>query len=137
MESRNRTATELKQAAFAAIDGCAPRLIAFGRDILAHPELGYRETRTAGRVLQAFEDMGLAEITRPARTGVKGWLLRGGGPRIAVIGELDAVLSPGHPFADPATGAAHACGHNAQLAAMLGCGVGLRAVAGHLPAVYA
>ena len=132
MESRNRTATELKQAAFAAIDGCAPRLIAFGRDILAHPELGYRETRTAGRVLQAFEDMGLAEITRPARTGVKGWLLRGGGPRIAVIGELDAVLSPGHPFADPATGAAHACGHNAQLAAMLGCGVGLRAVAGAL-----
>lgn len=132
MESRNRTATELKQAAFAAIDGCAPRLIAFGRDILAHPELGYRETRTAGRVLQAFEDMGLAEITRPARTGVKGWLLRGGGPRIAVIGELDAVLSPGHPFADPATGAAHACGHNAQLAAMLGCRVGLRAVAGAL-----
>ena len=49
-----------------------------------------------------------------------------------MIGELDAVLSPGHPFADPATGAAHACGHNAQLAAMLGCGVGLRAVAGAL-----
>ena len=42
------------------------------------------------------------------------------------------MLSPGHPFADKATGAAHACGHNAQLASMLGCAVGLRAVADSL-----
>ena len=71
-------------------------------------------------MLEAFASLGLTDVTRPARTGVKGWLWRGAGPRVAVIGELDAVLSPGHPFADKATGAAHACGHNAQLASMLG-----------------
>lgn len=122
----------LKRAACAAIDAQAQRLTAFGRDILAHPELGYKETRTAGKVLEAFASLGLTDVTRPARTGVKGWLWRGAGPRVAVIGELDAVLSPGHPFADKATGAAHACGHNAQLASMLGCAVGLRAVADSL-----
>lgn len=122
----------LKRAAWAAIDDRAGQLIAFGRDILAHPELGYKEIRTAGRILEAFSALGVTEVTRPARTGVKGWLFRGEGPRVAVIGELDAVLSPCHPFADKLSGAAHACGHNAQLAAMLGCAMGLQAVAEHL-----
>ena len=111
----NTMTDALKRAACAAIDAQAQRLTAFGRDILAHPELGYKETRTAGKVLEAFASLGLTDVTRPARTGVKGWLWRGAGPRVAVIGELDAVLSPGHPFADKATGAAHACGHNAQI----------------------
>ena len=128
----NTMTDALKRAACAAIDAQAQRLTAFGRDILAHPELGYKETRTAGKVLEAFASLGLTDVTRPARTGVKGWLWRGAGPRVAVIGELDAVLSPGHPFADKATGAAHACGHNAQLASMLGCAVGLQAVADSL-----
>lgn len=47
------------------------------------------------------------------------------------------MLSPGHPFADKATGAAHACGHNAQLASMLGCAVGLRPWRTALRAAYA
>jgi amidohydrolase len=37
-----------------------------------------------------------------------------------VIGEMDAVATPGHAFADPSTGAAHTCGHNVQTALMLG-----------------
>lgn len=41
------------------------------------------------------------------------------------MGELDAVLSPEHPFADVTTGAAHSCGHNAQVAVMLGTAMGL------------
>src|SRR5207247_3002826 len=40
-------------------------------------------------------------------------------------GELDALVVTGHPEADPQTGAAHACGHNAQIAAMLGAAMGL------------
>jgi metal-dependent amidase/aminoacylase/carboxypeptidase family protein len=31
----------------------------------------------------------------------------------------------GHPVADPQTGAAHACGHNAQIAGLLGGAMGL------------
>ena len=124
---------ELKQTACAAIDSAAEQLIAFGEDIGCHPELGYREQRTGGRVLEAFRALGLQDITRPACTGVKGWLPTGGkAASVAVIGELDAVLSPLHPQADPSSGAAHACGHNAQLSAMLGAAIGLKTVAGYL-----
>jgi hypothetical protein len=39
---------------------------------------------------------------------------------VAYLGELDSILVSNHPNADPQTGAAHACGHPMQLAAMLG-----------------
>ncbi len=48
-------------------------------------------------------------------------------PRVAVMGELDAIICPAHPAADPSTGAAHACGHHAQVAVMAGAAVGLTA----------
>ena len=48
--------------------------------------------------------------------------LHGGrpGPTVCVMGELDGLPVPEHPRADPATGVAHACGHNAQLTHMIG-----------------
>jgi amidohydrolase len=49
----------------------------------------------------------------------------GDGPTFMVMGELDALVVAGHPEADPQTGAAHACGHNAQVAGLLGCAMGL------------
>ena len=54
---------------------------------------------------------------------------RGGkpGPTVALMGELDALLVPDHPRANPETGAAHACGHNAQIAGLLGAAAGLSA----------
>ncbi len=44
-----------------------------------------------------------------------------------MIGELEALGVPDNPQADPITGAVHACGHNAQIASMLGAGIGLLA----------
>lgn len=123
----------LKREACQAIDAASDELIAFGEDIFRHPELGFKEERTGQKVAGAFAALRLQGLARPGRTGVKGWLPAGRpGPRIAILGELDAVISPQHPFADPATGAAHACGHHAQLAAMLGAAAGLRAVAPQL-----
>lgn len=123
----------LKREACQAIDAASDELIAFGEDIFRHPELGFKEDRTGQKVAGAFAALGLQCLARPVRTGVKGWLPAGRpGPRIAILGELDAVISPQHPFADPVTGAAHACGHHAQLAAMLGAAAGLRAVAPQL-----
>ena len=116
-----------KKRATAVIDSHAEQLIAFGEDILRHPELGFQEARTCAKVTEAFEALGITEITHPAKTGVKAWLRRADSPRIAIIGELDAVVSPQHPCAGE-RGAAHACGHNAQLAALLGCALGLREV---------
>ena len=115
-----------KQAVCAAIDQNKDRIIAIGEQILHNPELGYKEFKTSKLVDEVFKEIGLQDITHHAITGVKGWA-RGGShkARVALIGELDAVLSPAHPFADPATGAAHSCGHNTQIAALLGCAMGL------------
>jgi len=113
---------ELKKAVCAAIDANRDRILSIGEDILHHPELGYKEKRTGELVEREFRKLGLVSITRPALTGVKGWARgRSHSASVALIGELDAVLSPSHPFAEPSTGAAHACGHNTQIAAMLGC----------------
>lgn len=57
-----------------------------------------------------------------ARTGLKAKVScgKGEGPCVALIGELDAISCFGHPRGNSETGAAHACGHNAQQAAVYG-----------------
>ncbi|MGH2350058.1 MAG: amidohydrolase [Chloroflexota bacterium] len=117
---------DLKAAVGAAIDRRADELIRIADDIYRHPELGFKEHRTAGIVSAFFERLGLPHRDGLAITGVKA-RLRGGqpGPAVAVLGELDSLAVREHPQADPATGAAHACGHNAQIAMMLGVAAGL------------
>jgi amidohydrolase len=112
---------ELKSALDAAIERRSGELCALGEDIFDHPELGFREERTSTLVAQAFRELGLSIVEGLAVTGVRAEL-RGArpGPTVAIIGELDALPVPGHPRADTTTGAAHACGHNAQLVHLLG-----------------
>jgi metal-dependent amidase/aminoacylase/carboxypeptidase family protein len=64
---------------------------------------------------------------RLALTGVRADVAgrAGAGPTFALLGELDGLVVTGHPVADPQTGAAHACGHNAQVAGLLGAAMGL------------
>src|ERR1700675_3707347 len=121
------TKTELMQSVRAAIDRRAEDIIAVGEEIRRHPELGFKEFKTSRLVAQTFERMGLAPRTGLALTGVRADAAgRGGdGPTFALLGELDALVVAGHPVADPETGAAHACGHNAQVAGMLGAAMGL------------
>ncbi len=119
---------DLKKAVCDAVDANKERIYKVAEKILENPELGYREQKTSALVLSLFKELGLREITRHAVTGVKGWARgRSHQSRVALIGELDAVRCPGHPHADPETGAAHACGHNAQIAALYGCALGLSA----------
>jgi amidohydrolase len=119
-------ATARKHELFTAIDGIAARLCAFGTDVFDHPELGFREERTATQVAEALRALGLEVEEGLARTGVRARLRgRMPGPTVAVIGELDALPVPGHPRADPHTAAAHACGHNAQLTHLVGVATAL------------
>lgn len=119
--------TALIEAVYAAIDRRAGQIIEIGEDIRVHPELGFKEFRTAGIVADTFERLGLAPRTGLGITGVRADVpgKAGDGPTFAVMGELDALVVTGHPVADPETGAAHACGHNAQVAGMLGAIMGL------------
>lgn len=109
-----------------AIDARQGEIEQIGRDIFAAPETGFKEVRTAQLVNDRLTRLGLRCQTSLALTGVK-TVLSGGspGPTVAVIGELDSLLSWEHPQHDPRTGAAHACGHNAQIAAMIGAAIGL------------
>ena len=91
------------------------------------------ERRTAELVRSTFAQLRIPFRDHLAITGVRGDLKgRAPGPRVMVMGELDAVVCPLHPQADRETGAAHSCGHNSQIAAMLGAAMGLAPLADQL-----
>jgi amidohydrolase len=116
----------LKERIGAAIDRHRQEIIALGEDVRVHPELGFKEHRTAALVAQVFGSLGLACSTGLAITGVVAKLTgRTSGLCVAYMGEMDSVLVREHPDADPVTGAAHACGHNAQVANLVAFAFGL------------
>ena len=121
------TPQELKQKACAAIDQRKREIIGVAKEVLAHPEAGFSEVKTSRLVADKFSELGIRWRNGLAITGVKGRIqgVGGSGPRVAIIGELDSLIDNDHPFANPETGAAHACGHHAQLGMMLGAVVGL------------
>lgn len=103
------------------IDAHKEEIIAFAQDIEAHPEPGFQEKRTAACTAAFLKKLGYQVQEGLALTGVRGdWDSGKKGPNVSVIGELDAICCRTHPMADPVTGAAHACGHHAQMAAMMG-----------------
>ena len=118
--------SDLKSSFNTAINGRAAELERVARDILVHPETGFRETRTSKLVAGWFAENGLKTQTGIAKTGVIATYDTGRpGPHIAVMGELDALIVPGHTHADHDTSAAHACGHHAQIGSMLTVALGL------------
>jgi amidohydrolase len=120
------TKDDLKREVCAAIDRRAEDIVAVGEEIRRNPELGFKEFKTARLVEERFAQLGLKPRTGLAITGVRAEA-RGAadGPTFALLGELDALVVAGHPVADAATGAAHACGHNAQIAGLIGAAMGL------------
>lgn len=127
------TKEELKARCLQLIEDNKATIIDIGQEIFAHPELGFKEHNTAALVRSTFERLGIPYRDKLAITGVRGDLKgRSGGPRVMVMGELDAVVCPLHPQADRTTGAAHSCGHNAQIASMLGAAMGLAPLADQL-----
>lgn len=116
----------LKQRVLEAIDNRREEIIALGEEIWRNPELGYKEHKTAALVERVYEQLGLTYERQIAITGSKAVIPgRESRIKVGVMGELDAVVCPEHPEADLETGAAHSCGHNAQVAAMLGMAMGL------------
>lgn len=118
---------EIKRRVCQSIDEHAEQIVEFVRDAEKTPELGYKEFKTAAAVAKFLTDLGYSCREGLAVTGVKTSLKPGGiGPNVAIMGELDAVTCPDSPAADPQTGAAHACGHNLQIGAMIGAALGLK-----------
>jgi amidohydrolase len=116
----------------AAVDRVAPAMIEIRHDLHQHPELGNRETRTAGIVADRLRALGIEVRTGVAHTGVLG-ILRGGrpGPVVAVRADMDALPvteATDLPFKSTVrttyngqdVGVMHACGHDEHTAILLG-----------------
>ena len=106
------------------IDDLLEPLIAFRRDIHAHPELGFREHRTAGRIAEQLRALGLEVHEGIGGTGVVAVLKNGSSGRsIGLRADMDAL--PIHeqtnlPYASQNEGTFHGCGHDGHVAMLLG-----------------
>ncbi len=102
-----------------------PAVVETRRDIHRHPELGYRETRTAALVADRLRALKVDEVrTGVGKTGVVG-VLKGGKPGkvVAVRADMDALPIPELievPYKSTVEGVKHACGHDAHVAIALG-----------------
>ncbi len=97
------------------------------RYIWNHPETGYREFGTSKYMAEKFESLGYNLVYAGDIPGFYTVLDTGRpGPEILILGELDSLICPTHPESDPETGYVHACGHNAQCAALLGVAAALK-----------
>ncbi|MFA5586506.1 MAG: amidohydrolase [Saccharofermentanales bacterium] len=117
---------EIKSRANEAIESQKARLIGMGQDLYQMPETGFRERRSSAYMEDFLSGLGLTVQNEIALTGLKA-TARGASDdfTVAVCGELDALLMPDHPNADPVTGAAHVCGHHSQLTMVAGVALGL------------
>jgi amidohydrolase len=115
-------------------------LIAFRRDLHAHPELGYHEHRTTSRVALRLAAAGLRPVTLPKGTGL---IVDVGeetapGPLVALRADLDALPITDEknvPYRSTAGGICHACGHDVHTTVLMATGLFLagKAAAGTLP----
>lgn len=115
----------IEKKIIALIDEHAREIIDFAEDIYRHPEEGFYEERTAAKVAGFLRAIGLDVHAYMARTGVRGDWMEQDGPNVTIVGEMDAIGCRTHPMANCDTGVAHACGHHAQIAAMIGAAIGL------------
>ena len=98
------------------------QLSAWRRDFHMHPELGFQETRTAGKVAELMEGFGYRVRRGVGRTGVLADL-GAGSPRLAIRADMDALPlqeCTGAAYASQVSGVMHACGHDAHIACALG-----------------
>jgi amidohydrolase len=116
----------LKQSACRFISENWKKIIGWAQEIDRHPELGFKETKTAALIFSVLNSFGLPVRKGIALTGVEG-VLSGArpGPGLLIMGEMDSVVNREYAGADPITGAAHLCGHHLQVAIMLGAALGL------------
>ena len=99
-------------------------LSAWRRDIHAHPELGFEETRTAALVAERLASFGIDVHRGVGRTGVVGVLRNGSSPRtIGLRADMDALpILEANTFAHRSRhpGRMHACGHDGHTTMLLG-----------------
>ena len=117
-----------KAAIDRSLDAQYARIDALYKDIHAHPELGFQETRTAAKLAAELRALGFEVTEGVGKTGIVGLYRNGAGPTVMVRTELDALPlaeNTGLPYASKMkqmlrgaeTPVMHACGHDIHMAA--------------------
>jgi len=109
-----------------AVNAFHNELTAFRRDLHAHPELGFQETRTSARVAGMLEALGITVHRNIGKTGLVGVLTgkrHGSGRMIGLRADMDALPMQetnlfGHASTKP--GLMHGCGHDGHTAILMG-----------------
>ena len=110
-----------------AVESYQDTILAAERHIWKNPETGFKEWKTHAYLKSKYEELGYTVTEAGNIPGFWTDVDTGRpGPRIAVFGELDALIIPTHPECDPQTGVVHACGHHCQSAALLGVAAALK-----------
>lgn len=106
------------------IDDLIEPLIAFRRDVHAHPEVGFAEHRTAERIAVALRALNLDVHTGIGGTGVVAVLKEGSSDRtIGLRADMDALPiqeKTALAYASRNPGVFHGCGHDGHIAMLLG-----------------
>ena len=101
----------------------APLIQSVRRDLHAHPELGFHETRTADVIAKQLTDWGIPIYRGLGKTGIVGILKNGSSKRaIGLRADMDALpMTELNGFSHKSTsdGRMHACGHDGHMAMLL------------------
>jgi amidohydrolase len=129
--------TALPEDFIARVKAYDDEMVAFRRDVHAHPELARAEIRTTRLIRERLEAAGLATRGLPGGTGLV-CDIGEGDPAIGLRADLDALpLQDEKDVAYRSTvpGVCHACGHDVHTAVVLGAGLVLAGLAatGRLP----
>jgi amidohydrolase len=102
----------------------ADEVVMIRRDLHMHPELGFREHRTAGIVAERLRSLGYDVHEGVGKTGVVG-IMKGTRPGRTIMLRADMDALPileerAHAYRSQFDGLMHACGHDGHVAILLG-----------------
>ncbi len=108
----------------AELEPLRAELTAIRRDIHAHPETSFEETRTSALVAEKLRGWGVEVTEGVGGTGVVGTIRgRPGNRAIALRADMDAlniIETTNLPYASQIPGKMHACGHDGHTTMLLG-----------------
>jgi amidohydrolase len=113
-----------------AVDASAREVVEVRRDLHAHPELAWQESRTTEVIADRLVAAGI-KVERLGGSGLFAEVGEPGSPLIGLRADLDALPvrdTTTDPWRSRTPGVAHACGHDAHAAGLLGAGLALHAV---------
>ncbi|ATE66733.1 amidohydrolase [Rhizorhabdus dicambivorans] len=106
-----------------AVKADMPSLTAIYRDLHSHPELSFKEGRSAGIMAAEAKKAGFEVTSGVGGTGVVAVMKNGPGPVLMLRADMDGLPvteQTGLPYASQIPGVMHACGHDTHMTSWIG-----------------